>query len=69
VISKEVEMIYRGRVVKGAILLETGVAFPEGAEIRIEVIPAVAPPGEDTRDKPLARITDLDSNSSSLNKG
>jgi hypothetical protein len=31
-------MIYRGRVVKGAILLETGVAFPEGAEIRIEVI-------------------------------
>lgn len=38
VISEEVPMIYRGRVVKGAILLETGVAFPEGAEIRIEVI-------------------------------
>lgn len=49
-ISKEVEMIYRGRVVKGAILLETGVAFPEGAEIRIEVIDPVAPPAEDRKD-------------------
>ncbi|MFP5285873.1 MAG: hypothetical protein ACLGI9_09070 [Thermoanaerobaculia bacterium] len=55
-------MVYRGRVVKGAILLETGVAFPEGAEIRIEVIPAVAPLAEDTKDEPLARMTDLDSN-------
>jgi hypothetical protein len=52
-------MVYRGQVVKGAILLETGVEFPDGAEVRIEVIPSRVPPTEDTKGEPLARMTDL----------
>jgi len=52
-------MVYRGQVIRGAIVLDEGVELPEGAEVRIALVPATVPPTEDLEGEPLARMTDL----------
>lgn len=51
-------MTYRGRVERGAIVLEPGVKLPEGSTVRIELEPSDSSRHEETVD-PLFRMTDL----------
>ena len=51
-------MTYRGRVERGAIVLESGVKLPEGSTVRIELEPSNSPRYEETAD-PLYRMTEL----------
>ncbi len=47
-------MVYRGRVERGAIVVEPGAELPEGAVVRIELVPEEEP-GVD----PLLQMTEL----------
>ncbi len=48
-------MVYHGQVKNGSIVLDPGVDLPDGAEVRIELMPAEAQGGRD----PLLRMMDL----------
>jgi hypothetical protein len=47
-------MVYRGRVERGNIVLESGQELPEGAEVRVELVTR-----EETAADPLLRMPDL----------
>lgn len=50
-------MVYRGKVQGGVVVPESGAGLPEGAEVRIELIPSRHEESQ-ARD-PLLRMTDL----------
>ena len=47
-------MVYRGRVEQGAIVVEPGAELPEGAAVRIELVPE-----EEHGVDPLLQMTEL----------
>jgi hypothetical protein len=51
---KEALMVYRGRVERGSIVLESGQDLPEGAEVRVELVTQ-----DEAAVDPLLRMTDL----------
>lgn len=51
-------MTYRGRVERGAIVLEPGVELPEGSTVRIELEPSDSSRREEISD-PLFRMAEL----------
>jgi hypothetical protein len=51
-------MVYHGRVKDGAVVLDPGVALPEGAMVRVE-LQAVGESAAASGDDPLSRMADL----------
>jgi hypothetical protein len=52
-------MVYHGTVKGGAIVLPADVELPEGAEVRIELLPDAEPRARVEQDDPLLGMTDL----------